>query len=366
MIQNEGNVLNNHLDTFKNFEKFFDLSPDLLCVAGFDGYFKRINPAVCKLLGYSAEELMSKPINEFVFYADQNNTATARNELRKKVPLFDFENRYITKNGGIVWLLWTSFPVKNEKQVYAIAKNITYKKELEEERNFHFAELTKINTDLRELNYTTLHDLRSPVNNLLSVFDLLDTSKIKDSETLEYIAILKSTSESLKQTLNEYVAILNKKNETNLHLEEQNLAECLNEVLLSINSLIQNSHTTLNVDFSQFEKVNFDKAYLKSIFLNLITNSIKYVKPNCLPTISIHSENKSGKKQLIISDNGIGFDMDKVKNKIFKLHEKFHDHTDSSGIGLYLVYNHITNLGGQITVKSKINEGTKFIITFKD
>jgi hypothetical protein len=57
------------------------------------------------------------------------------------VSLFNFENRYVTKNGAIVWLLWTSLPIDSDKVVYAIAKNITYKKELEEERNIHLANL---------------------------------------------------------------------------------------------------------------------------------------------------------------------------------------------------------------------------------
>jgi signal transduction histidine kinase len=114
------------------------------------------------------------------------------------------------------------------------------------------------------------------------------------------------------------------------------------------------------------EKINFNKAYLKSIFLNLITNSLKYSKKNCLPMISIYSKNNNGTNELIISDNGIGFDMDQVKDKIFGLHQKFNTNIDSNGIGLYLVYNHITNLGGTIRVESEINEGATFIITFKD
>jgi sensor histidine kinase regulating citrate/malate metabolism len=61
----------------------------------------------------------------------------------------------------------------------------------------------------------------------------------------------------------------------------------------------------------------------------------------------------------------MGFEMDKVKDRIFGFNQKFHDHTDSKGIGLYLVYNHITSLGGRIDVESKINEGAKFIISFK-
>jgi PAS domain S-box-containing protein len=366
MIRAEQNVDTENFNTINKFEKFFDLSPDLLCIAGFDGYLKKVNPAVSKLLGYTNEELMSKPINEFVYFEDKKDTNTARNDLRKRVSLFNFENRYVTKNGDIVWLLWTSLPIENDQLIYAIAKNITYKKELEEERNQHLAELTKINNDFKELTYTSAHDLRSPVNNLLAVFELLDVSKISDSETLEFISILKSTTEGLKDTLNDYVALLNKKNEINEHLEELDLNESLNEVLLSINSLIQNSDATINVDFSGFEQINFNKAYLKSIFLNLITNSIKYAKPDCLPLISIYSRNNNGSKELVISDNGIGFDMDKVKDKIFGLHQKFSTNIDSNGIGLYLVYNHITNLGGRIRVESKLNEGAKFIITFKD
>ncbi|MEH6407348.1 MAG: ATP-binding protein, partial [Leeuwenhoekiella sp.] len=72
-----------------------------------------------------------------------------------------------------------------------------------------------------------------------------------------------------------------------------------------------------------------------------------------------------GYHQVIYTDNGLGFDMQKVKNKIFGLHQKFHNHIDSKGIGLYLVYNHIRNLGGDINVESAPNEGTTFVISFK-
>ncbi|WP_317173144.1 ATP-binding protein [Flavobacterium soyangense] len=134
----------------------------------------------------------------------------------------------------------------------------------------------------------------------------------------------------------------------------------------SINFLIQNSKATINVDFSELQKINFNRAYLESIFLNLITNSIKYAKPGRLPIISVYSRKINGISQLVFSDNEIGFDMDIVKDKIFGLNQKFHNHIDSKGIGLYLVYNNISSLGGNITVESKVNEGTKFIISFKD
>jgi PAS domain S-box-containing protein len=115
-------------------EYFFELSPDLLCVAGYDGYFKKINPAVPKTLGYTYDELFSRPIDSFVHIEDRNITAKKREMIKNDTPLLNFENRYVTKSGEIVWLTWTSMPIKKDRLVFAIAKNITYKKKLEEYR----------------------------------------------------------------------------------------------------------------------------------------------------------------------------------------------------------------------------------------
>ena len=256
-------------------------------------------------------------------------------------------------------------PVESEKLVYAIAKNITHKKKVEEERNLLLANLTQINKELTVLSHKTSHDLKSPINNMLSVFSLIDVSKINDPETLELINILKLTSENLKETLNESIDELVENENINTQIEEINLTESLAEVLASINSLVSDSKAIINVDFSAFENVTFNKAYIKSIFLNLLTNSIKYSKPHQVPVITIQSRKNNGVNQLIFSDNGLGFDMDKVKDKIFGLYEKFHSNVDSNGIGLYLVYNHITSLGGRIAVESKINEGATFTISLK-
>lgn len=360
----QAQLLNSDAVIDYNFELFFELSADLLCIAGFDGFFKRINPAVSKLLGYTNDELLSRPINDFVYIEDRAVTSKVRGELTRGKPLFNFENRYVTKNGDLVWLTWTSMNIDRDQLVFAIAKNITYRKRLEEERNALLLNMTKVNTDLRKLTFTTAHDLRSPINNLLSIFSLLNVSKIEDQETLGYINILKSASENLKQTLSDYVDVLVQKESANQQIEELDFNEVLNGVLRSIRSLIEDSGVTINADFSQLKTVNFNKTYLQSIFLNLLTNSIKYAKPGCLPVISIQTSTINGIKQLIFSDNCLGFDMDKVKDKIFGLHQKFHHHNDSKGIGLYLIYNHITSMGGRISVESKLNEGATFTITF--
>lgn len=351
-------------DTY-NLELFFELSPDLLCIAGYDGFFKRINSTVSKTLGYTNEELFAKPINAFVHPDDKDITAINRENLTKNKPLLNFENRYITKSGEIVWLSWTSMPIDSEKIVFAIAKNITHKRKLDEDRNALLAKLTKANHDLKQLTYTTSHDLRSPVSNLLAVFDMWDISKIQDKEALAFIEVLKGAAESLRDTLNSYVDVLSQKDTVNILIENLDMEQCLDATLHSIQSVIQNSKANIHIDFSAFSAIKFNKAYLKSIFLNLITNSIKYVKPGHHPDISIYTHIENGAKQLIITDQGQGFDMEKVRDRIFGFSQKFNDYTDSKGIGLYLIYNHVTALGGQIVIDSVINEGAKFTITFK-
>jgi signal transduction histidine kinase len=198
----------------------------------------------------------------------------------------------------------------------------------------------------------------------MTVFDMLDKSKINDGETLELFEILKLTGESLAASLNNYVDVLSEKGSDYIETEEVYLEEHLNNVIKSIASLIASSKTSIKADFSKVQSVKFNKAYLESVFLNLITNSIRYSMLDTAPVITIRSEITDGKPQLLISDNGLGFDMNKVKGKIFGLNQTFHDNIESKGVGLYLVHSQITSLGGEIEVESKVNEGTRFLITF--
>ncbi|GAB3937574.1 PAS domain-containing sensor histidine kinase [Mucilaginibacter myungsuensis] len=347
-------------------ERFFELSADLFCIAGFDGYFKKINPTVSKTLGFTEAELFSRPINSFVHPDDQDVTNVKRDRLRHDTPLLNFENRYVTKSGEIVWLAWTSMPVPDEQLVFAIAKNITYKKKQEEGRNAMLADLTAINHELKQLTYTTSHDLRMPVNNLLAIFGLMNKLKIEDRETLEFIAVLKMAADALKGTLNNYVDALGQKNVLNIETEPVNIAVSLANVMRSLSGLIQSSGAVIDIRFDDFDTVIFNKSYMESILINLLTNAIKYAKPDGSPKINISTRHHDGLKQLVFADEGLGFDMDNVRDKIFGLHQSFHGHADSKGIGLYLVYNHVTGLGGDIAVESEVNKGARFTITFRE
>ncbi|MFP5388561.1 MAG: diguanylate cyclase [Thermoleophilia bacterium] len=114
--------------------RFFDLSRDMICVAGFDGYFKRINPAFERTLGYSRRELLERPFVEFVHPDDRDDTDVETGEISDGGPAtVHFQNRYLDKEGGVHWIEWTSVGVPDEERIYAVARDVTERKMLEQE-----------------------------------------------------------------------------------------------------------------------------------------------------------------------------------------------------------------------------------------
>ncbi len=113
-------------------DRFFDLSLDMLCIASFDGYFKYLNPAWEKTLGWTKEELFSKPYLEFVHSEDRESTVTEAQKLSSGGVTIVFENRYLCKNGSYKWLQWKAIPFLERQLIYATARDVTERKQSEE------------------------------------------------------------------------------------------------------------------------------------------------------------------------------------------------------------------------------------------
>lgn len=112
--------------------RFFDLSLDLFCIAGFDGFFRRINDNFARVLGYPTGELLAKPFLSFVHPEDQQRTMGVMADLDKGLPLVSFRNRYRDANGNYRWFEWTAKSIPNEDIIFAAARDVTRQVELEE------------------------------------------------------------------------------------------------------------------------------------------------------------------------------------------------------------------------------------------
>jgi len=115
-------------------EGFFEVALDMFCMLDFNGYFRRLNPAWERTLGFTREELMSRRFIEFVHPDDRDRTLNQNADVRGGGQARGFENRYLTKDGGYRWFLWNATPYASDRVIYSVARDITERKQAEDER----------------------------------------------------------------------------------------------------------------------------------------------------------------------------------------------------------------------------------------
>jgi len=135
-------------------ERFFAVSIDLLCCLDFNGYFKRLNPAWERTLGFTRAELMSKPFIQFVHPDDRARTRAQNRSVRRGGQALGFENRYLCQDGSYRWLLWNAAPDSEHGVIYSVARDVTERKRAEDERE---RMLDQLQTALAEVS--TLQDI---------------------------------------------------------------------------------------------------------------------------------------------------------------------------------------------------------------
>lgn len=329
-----------------------------------------VNEAFTKMTGYSYEDVVGgSPRILQGPLTDRSELIRLKQAINNWTPC-EIETVNYKKNSEPFWVNISIVPVAGDNGFFthwiAIQKDITEKRKQVEERELMILELTKKNNELKQFSYITSHNLRAPLTNMIGILKLIDPNSFSNNRTKDLIEGLQVSTINLNETLNDLIKILIIKEAAQIKLEKIHLESKLNKVIQSIKQSVNESNTSLEYDFSEVEYVNFSRVYLESILLNLILNAIKYKSPERDPKIKIYSTISNGCTQLHITDNGLGMDWEKVKNKIFGLYQKFHNHKDSKGIGLYLVHAQVTALGGSISIKTELNKGSTFIITFKN
>ena len=329
-----------------------------------------VNSAFTDMTGYPAEEVIGK--SPIMFFGPKSDILefdklkTAIQEYKECI----VDTISYKKNKEEFWVNFSMIPVTNKEGEHShwisIQRDVTEDKEREKEREQLIGELTQNNKDLKQFSYITSHNLRAPLSNLTGLLNLIDDLTIEDPELKEIINGFSKSTYLLNETVNDLVKIVIIKDNPSIQKEKVLIKEIFENVFNQLSFLISLHKPILKIDLEEVMILNINKSYLESIFLNLLTNSIKYRASNRQLRVSISSEVVDGNLILTFKDNGIGIDLVRNKDKIFGLYQRFHNHPDSKGLGLYLVKSQVEAMGGTITIESEVGKGTTFTIIFKN
>jgi PAS domain S-box-containing protein len=327
-----------------------------------------VNPAFTQMTGFKPKDVLDKPLSVF----EKSNIHVT--EIEKLITNFkNFKESFLEticlkKNGEEFWISLTMLPVTNKDGEFthwiSIQRDITDEKNQEREKEQLIRELTKNNRDLKQFSYITSHNFRAPLSNLTGLIALLDDIPIENEELKEILNGFKKSTSLLNETIEDLVKIVIIKDNPSIQKENVNISEVFENVFFQLNNQINTIKPNFKIEIDKEASLEINKAYLESIILNILTNAIKYRALGRVCRINIKVFEKENSLHLIIKDNGIGIDMQKNKEKIFGLYQRFHNYPDSKGLGLYLVKSQVEAMEGSIDVESEVNKGTEFRINF--
>ncbi len=342
-------------------------------IAVFDAHHKYLflNPACIKNAKYR-EFIIGKDDFEYAAFRKQGDeqAIVRRNKFlraksSKKVVFW--EDQMNDLEGKLLTRIRKLFPVYEDGELTLMigyGVDITERKKLEEDQNIMMERLTFQNTQLFDFCNIVTHNLRGPLNNIAMLVDFVEDSG-DVAEQKELVSKLKPVVTRLNTTFNELVETVQVKQGLEVKSTVVNLEESLNKTLEGLEMEIFKTGALLTVDCSVAPVIYFPEKYVDSIFHNLLSNALKYRSPERRPEIKVWTSWVGNSIMLNVSDNGLGIDLKKHKDDVFRIGQVFHEHVDAKGLGLYMTKSQVELMGCKIDVESEVNKGSTFRIEFK-
>ena len=238
-----------------------------------------VNPAFSQMSGYLSNEIIGKSPNIF---KGPNSDSEELKKLLKAIKNEEeclIETITYTKNKEEYWVRFSMIPIFNNEGVIShwisIQRDITDEKKLETEKEHLIRELTQNNKDLKQFSYITSHNLRAPLSNLIGLLNLMEDIPLENEELEEILAGFTKSTHLLNETINDLVKVIIIKDNPSMQKEEVSLKEVFENVFSQLSFQIELHKPIIKLKFDKVPELNTNKAYLESILLNLLTNSIK-------------------------------------------------------------------------------------------
>ena len=288
-------------------------------------------------------------------------------EACKEGQPFDLVFRMLTYDKVPFWARVIGFPLYDEEETITgmqiAIQNIdaSKKRELQIEK---MAEIAKSqNKQLMHLTQVMTQNMRSHAGNLELTLELLQGSNCPEEEK-ELIQNVEAISKSLNDSVDQLNSIITSQTKGAGNIQTIEFADVLKKVTSNLGNLIQNSETEIFSDFSEVPAIDYIPEYLENIFTQLISNALRFKHPKRNPAIDIFSFYEEDEVCLMIRDNGLGIDLNRFGNDMFKINTTFHNGSSGNGLGLFIVKNQVETLQGSLSIESCVNKGSTFRIRF--
>ncbi len=351
--------------------RFIDLSVDMFCVAGFDGFFKGLNPSFQKVLGFTAQELLAKPYLEFIHPDDRPATVAEATRLENREVTFAFENRYLCKDGSYKWLLWNAVSVPDQKLIYAVARDITERKRSQQQIERQNRELELRNREVERATQlkskflaNMSHELRTPLNAIVGFSDLLADGTPGDlnDKQKRFVNHIKKGSAHLLQLINDILDLARiEAGQLEIRCADFQVEDALPEVLSTIGPLAMAKNIQVRHQVETNRPVYADRVRFKQILYNLLSNAVKFTPKD--GQIDIDCVEKGNFIYLSVTDTGIGIraeDEQVVFEEFRQVEGNEKGANQGTGLGLAISKRLVEQQGGGIWLQSQLGKGSRF------